>query len=103
MAVGRISGPLLTANLERNGIDLSFRNDLSTTSLLKLDVNGTKIGINTNSPLTDLNSPNEIKTTNLLSNTADIANFSITTNNITREFFFVGCFCCCYLMICRFN
>ena len=82
MAVGRISGPLLTANLERNGIDLSFRNDLSTTSLLKLDVNGTKVGVNTNSPLTDFHSPTEIATTNLVSNTADIANFTITTNNI---------------------
>ena len=53
--VGRISGPLLFANLERNGIDLAFRNDLDTTQLLYLDVKTGKVGINRNAPLTDLN------------------------------------------------
>ena len=42
--VGRISGPLLTANLERNGIDLAFRNNLDTDHSDKLSTlrNSTK-------------------------------------------------------------
>ena len=38
MAVGRISGPLLKANLLRNGVDLAFETDL-----LYLDVNNNRI------------------------------------------------------------
>jgi hypothetical protein len=49
MAVGRISGPLLKANLLRNGVDLAFETDL-----LYLDVNNLRIGIKTNNPTHDL-------------------------------------------------
>lgn len=41
MAIGRISGPMLRANLERQGVDLSVETDL-----LYLDVNNNRIGIN---------------------------------------------------------
>jgi hypothetical protein len=47
MAVGRISGPLLAANLERNGINLNVKNTLSDTSLLHLDATALKLGFNT--------------------------------------------------------
>ena len=46
MAIGRISGAMLKANLERLGTDLAFETDL-----LKLDVTNDRIGINTASPL----------------------------------------------------
>ena len=36
--VGRISGPLLKANLERHGIDLAFKDVSSSDPLLFLDV-----------------------------------------------------------------
>mgnify|MGYP000137712602 CR=1 FL=1 len=49
MAVGRISGPLLKANLERNGIDLAVETDL-----LYVDVTNNRIGINKSSPMCDL-------------------------------------------------
>lgn len=49
MAVGRISGPLLKANLLRNGVDLAFETDL-----LYLDVNSLRIGVKTNTPTHDL-------------------------------------------------
>ena len=52
--VGRISGPLLTANLERQGKDLDFRNQQASTPLLKLKVGTDKIGVNTTSPAFDL-------------------------------------------------
>lgn len=45
MAVGRISGPLLSQNLLRNGVDLAFETDL-----LYLDVNNGHIGIKTSLP-----------------------------------------------------
>ena len=41
MAIGRISGPMLRANLERLGVDLSIETDL-----LYVDVNNNRIGIN---------------------------------------------------------
>ena len=43
--VGRISGPLLTANLERQGKDLDFRNQQASTPLLKLKVGTNSVGI----------------------------------------------------------
>ena len=49
MAVGRISGPLLKANLLRNGVDLAFETDL-----LYLDVNNSRIGIKTTTPQYEL-------------------------------------------------
>jgi hypothetical protein len=80
--VGRISGPLLTANLERNGIDLAFRNDLDTTQLLYFDVSTGKVGVNRNAPLTELNIDGHTRTVDLLSTTATVANYSIANNNI---------------------
>ena len=80
--VGRISGPLLTANLERNGIDLAFRNDLDTTQLLYFDVRTGKVGVNRNAPLTELNIEGLTRTVDLLGTTANIANFSIENNDI---------------------
>jgi hypothetical protein len=49
MAVGRISGPLLKANLLRDGVDLAFETDL-----LYLDVVNSRVGIKTATPLSDL-------------------------------------------------
>jgi hypothetical protein len=45
MAVGRITGPLLSKNLLRDGVDLSFETDL-----LYLDVTNGRIGIKTANP-----------------------------------------------------
>lgn len=45
MAIGRISGPMLFANLERQGLDLSVDGNL-----IYFDVNRRRIGINTSSP-----------------------------------------------------
>ena len=78
MAIGRISGPLLKSNLERNGIDLAFETDL-----LYLDVNNNRIGVNTASPLYDLDVNGTTRTTDLLvDNQADIGDLSIYGNTI---------------------
>lgn len=49
MAIGRISGPMLFANLERQGVDLSVDGNL-----LYFDVNRRRIGINTDTPEFDV-------------------------------------------------
>jgi len=49
MAIGRISGPMLFANLERQGLDLSIDGNL-----LYFDVNRRRIGVNTSNPEYDI-------------------------------------------------
>ena len=59
--LGRISGPILTSNLERDGVDLSFETDL-----LYLDVANSRIGVNKSPPTTALNIDGYVKTTDLI-------------------------------------
>jgi len=83
--VGRISGPLLKANLERQGIDLAFKNVSSSTPVLFLDVNNNRIGINYNgTPLSELYVPTKINTTSAtIDNTAQFQNWTISPNGIS--------------------
>ena len=62
-ALGRISGKLLSENLLRQGVDLTFRNGNSDPDLLYLDVNNMRVGINTDSPVYDLDVNSNIRTT----------------------------------------
>lgn len=64
--LGRISGPILTANLERNGEDLSFQNNPGPDVILQIDVNNSRIGVNQDNPTTDLNINGYVKTTDLI-------------------------------------
>ena len=83
--LGRISGPLLEANLERNGIDLAFSNDRfdPASTLLYFDVNNNRIGINTETPSRDLSILGTAQTTNLIATTiANIGNFEFTNSRI---------------------
>ena len=84
--VGRISGPLLTANLERNGIDLAFRNDLDTTQLLYFDVNNNRIGVNNGVPTNELHTSGTTRTTDLIADSSNIANFRITDSTINSTY-----------------
>ena len=79
MAIGRISGPLLKANLLRNGVDLAFE-----TNLLYLDVKNGRIGIKTATPSHDLQVVGTTRTTNLeATNQADLATFTFLENTIS--------------------
>jgi len=80
MAVGRISGPLLKSNLVRNGIDLAFETDL-----LYIDVNNSRIGINTNSPQYDLDVNGTIRATNFITPSAQIGDLTFSSNQITSS------------------
>jgi hypothetical protein len=81
MAVGRITGPLLKANLLRDGVDLAFETDL-----LYLDVNNGKVGIKTSLPDYDLDINGTTRSTNLeVSNQADIATFTVVGDTISSS------------------
>ena len=79
MAIGRISGPLLKANLLREGVNLAFENDL-----LYLDVNNSRVGINTDTPQYDLDVNGTTRSTGLeVSTESQIASVNIIGNNIS--------------------
>lgn len=81
MAVGRITGPLLKANLLRNGVDLAFETDL-----LYLDVNNGRVGIKTSLPEYDLDVAGTTRSTNLTATTqANLASFTISTDTIASS------------------
>ena len=94
MAVGRISGPLLKANLERNGIDLDFRNRATDTPLLFFDVSTSKLGVKVDAPATELHvSQDVINTTagpTYTVNSEETNPRGITFNNDGTKMFIVG-------------
>jgi len=89
--VGRISGPLLEANLLRQGIangtqaNVSFKNTNSDTTLLKVDVVNGRIGVDIEAPANEVQISQTTQTTNLISDTASIANYTISNNNINVD------------------
>ena len=77
MSIGRISGPLLKANLLREGVNLAFETDL-----LYLDVNNMRIGVNTATPTHDLQVNGTTKTTYLETDNLQVGNITISGNTI---------------------
>ena len=81
MAIGRITGPLLKANLLRDGVDLAFETDL-----LYLDVIHGRVGIKTSTPSNELTVNGTTRTTNLeVTTQADIAQITVSTNTISSS------------------
>jgi hypothetical protein len=80
--LGRISGPLLTDNLVRDGIDLSFRNRALDLDLLYLNVSNDRIGINTDSTAFSLDVVGDTKATSGIFGSGTIGN--ITFQNPAR-------------------
>ena len=81
MAVGRISGPLLKANLIRNGIDLAFETDL-----LYLDVNNQRVGIKNSSPQHELDVTGTSRVNNLtVTNQATLGDVVVQGNTISSN------------------
>ena len=74
---GRIGGGVLKDNLERQGVNLNFKNTSSDIPLLHLDVNSQRIGINSAAPTDALMLTTPIRSTNLVSTYNNIA---ISTN-----------------------
>ena len=61
MAIGRISGPMLFSNLERQGIDLAFE-----SNLVYLDVTNGRVGIVNSSPQYSLDASGNVKVSNII-------------------------------------
>jgi len=80
MSIGRISGPLLKANLLRDGVDLAFETDL-----LYLDVNHMRIGVNTDTPTHDLQVNGTTRTTYLETDTLNVSDITISGNTINSS------------------
>lgn len=84
MAIGRVSGPMLFADLERQGLDLSIDGNL-----IYFDVNLRRIGINTSAPEYDLHiegtngNPATVWVSgNVVGNTLVVANaYALTTTS----------------------
>ena len=81
--MGRISGPMLTRNLYRNGVDLAFRNTLGDTQLLYLDVNNSRIGVNTSTPTHALQVEGTTRTVNLISDFAKLSGFDLANSTFS--------------------
>ena len=82
-ALGRISGKLLTANLLRNGSDLTFRNGPTSPDLLYLDVNNGRVGINSAPPSQafDIVGSARVSQNTIITGTkADVGNLIFNTN-----------------------
>ena len=61
MAIGRISGPMLFSNLDRQGVDLAF-----DSNLVYLDVTNRRVGISNTSPQYAIDSPGNVRLANIL-------------------------------------
>jgi hypothetical protein len=84
--LGRISGPLLDANLNRLGVDLTFRNYSADDDLLYLDVNNNRIGVNKQSAAHRVEIDSTIRSTNLIAPTSgDIATVTLNGNTFSTD------------------
>jgi hypothetical protein len=82
--LGRISGPLLDANLNRLGVDLTFRNHPVSEDLLYLKVTNNTIGVNKEPASYSLEVDGTTHTTNLIADTnARLANILIENNTFS--------------------
>jgi hypothetical protein len=82
-ALGRISGKLLSANLLRNGFDLTFRNGPVDQDLLYLDVNNGRVGVNSAPPTQafDVVGSARVSQSTIVTGTkADVSNLIFYTN-----------------------
>lgn len=61
MAIGRITGPMLFSNLERQGVDLAIDGNL-----VYADVANRRVGIATSNPLYSLDAPGNVRLANLV-------------------------------------
>jgi hypothetical protein len=81
-SLGRISGPLLAANLRRNE-DLAFKDTELSDPVLFLNIGARQLGINTDSTNNPLTVLGKTLTTDLVVDThAETPNFYISTNRI---------------------
>ena len=82
--IGRIGGAVLQPNLIRNGVDLAFKNTASDTSLLFLDVNNNRLGVNKDVAGVTLHVDGTFRTTNFTGNSLSNGDLEFSNSNITK-------------------
>lgn len=82
MAIGRISGPLLKANLQRDRVDLAFETDLIYLQVTDALAANHRVGIKTSSPAYTLDVNGTTRTTNFKTGLAEIDDVTINNNSI---------------------
>jgi hypothetical protein len=86
MAIGRISGPLLKANLVRDGVDLAFETDLLFLKVASPTNTTPRVGINTNTPQYDLDVNGTIRSSNLqIDSQLTLSEITFSGNTITSS------------------
>lgn len=81
MAVGRISGQLLTSTLERDGIDLTFTNN--GNDMLHFDMQNDRLGVKKTNPSYEFDINGTVQSTTIRSGEAVIDNVTINDNIIS--------------------
>ena len=83
MAISRIAGQMLQANLERDGNSLAIVNTANSTPVLYLDVTNSLVGINTATPNSALEVVGNIRVGNvIISNIGNINVGNVNINNL---------------------
>lgn len=82
MAIGRISGQVLKSNLYREDVDISFSNFPGDTPLLYFNVSDNKLGVNTDTPTTELEILGTSTTTNLVATLSNLGDVEVQNNLI---------------------
>ena len=85
MAIGRISGPLLKANLLRDGVDLAFETDLVYLKVEDFSSANHKVGIKTDNPLYTLDVNGTIHGSSILTELLNVDNVQINGNIIVAS------------------
>jgi len=82
--LGRIGGGVLAANLERQGINLSFKNQANSTPVLFFDVTTKQIGFNTDilTPGRDFSISTKLRTVDFKNDIFDTPSYNIQNNRI---------------------
>ena len=76
MAIGRITGPMLYSNLERQGADLAIDGNV-----VYFDVTNRRLGVGTSTPGFSIDSPGNVKLANII-----IRDSTITSNTGVVDF-----------------
>jgi hypothetical protein len=80
--LGRIGGGVLAPNLERQGVNLSFKDQANSTPVLFIDVNTRQVGFNTDIliPDRDFSIPTKLRSVGLNSDVLDVPNYILQNN-----------------------
>ena len=81
MAISKIAGQMLKDNLERDGANLAISDTEADTPVVFVDIVNSRVGINNNSPLVELDIAGNINATSIVITEDVSANTLTVTDN----------------------